>query len=117
MRAKTACAAAMVSSSTIADQAVGRRPGLLGRLADDDMEADAEAELAAALVGCRLDHADLLGDAAGGSPQVRYLSIVSAATSIACLGGAAEVERRMRLLHRREEQPAALDLDMLAAIG
>ena len=52
---------------------------------------------------------------AGGSPQVKYLSIVSAATSIAGVGRAAEIQRRPRLLHRREQQPAVLDADVLAA--
>ena len=51
---------------------------------------------------------------AGGSPQVRYLSTVSAATSIAFLRRAAEIERRMRRLHRRKEQLPAFDADVLA---
>ena len=65
------------------DQLVRGRPGLRRGLAHDDVQADAEAQLAARLRGelprpCSIFSAT----SAGGSPQVRYLSTCSAATSM-----------------------------------
>ena len=110
MRAKIFCAAAIVSSSTWRDQLVRGRPRLLVRLAHDDMQADAEAQLAA--LGRSPPRARARSSPrrrAGGSPQVRYLSTVSAATSMPAGGRAAEIERRPARLHRRKQQPAVLD--------
>ena len=53
--------------------------------------------------------------ASGGSPQVRYLSMVRTPDGDAGVGRAAEIKRRPARLHRREQQPAVFDGDVLAA--
>ena len=81
----------------MADQLVGRRPGLLVGLAHDDVQPDAEAELAAASRRQRSRHASIFSaTCAGGSPQVRYLSIVLGRDRDAGVRRAAEIERRSR---------------------
>ena len=99
----------------MADQPVGRRPCLFRRLAHDDVQPDAEAELAAPWrPAAALTVSIFSATCAGGSPQVRYLSTVLGRDVDPGLGRAAEIERRMRRLHRREEQPPAFDADVLA---
>jgi hypothetical protein len=98
----------------MADQFVGGLPcGLVG-LAHDDMQADAEGELAAALLGSGLDACDLLGDLRRRlAPGQVFVDGVDRDID-AGIRRAAEIERRARRLHRREDQATVLDLDMLA---
>ena len=115
MRAKIDCALAMVVVVDMADEPLGRRPGLARGLADDDVEADAEAAASARAAAPRPCAGSIFSATSrGGSPQVRYLSTVLGRDVDRRLRRAAEVERRMRLLHRREEELAALDPDVLA---
>src|SRR5277367_4129169 len=65
IRSNTFCAAEIVVSSRWADQFVGRAPSLFHGLANDDVQADAEGQIAASLERGSLDRGDLLGDLGG----------------------------------------------------
>ena len=71
-RAKAFCAVAMVVVVELRDEVFGRAPGLRRRLADDDVEADAEGQGAPLLPPpAALATAIFSATSAGGSPQVR----------------------------------------------
>ena len=96
------------------DQLVRRLPGLLVGLAHDDVQADAEDELSrpcAAAAAARGRSSRRPAPAA--RPRSGRCRRVGGDLD-AGVGRAAEIERRMRLLHRRKEQLAALDADVLA---
>jgi hypothetical protein len=94
----------------VRDQAVGGLPGFGVGFAHDHMQANAEAHgraLSAALARtCSIFSAT----AAGGSPQVRYQLDLLGRQVLRRFGGAAEIQRRTRLLDRRIEQLGALHL-------
>ena len=66
----------------VGDQPLGLRPGLGRGLADDDVQADAEAQLAAARGRRGRACSILSATSPAGSPQVRYMSTCSAAISM-----------------------------------
>jgi len=83
MRAKIFCALAMVSSLTWRMRSSGRAPGRGIGLAHDDVQPDAEAETPPLFSASAATRPIFSATCAGGSPQVRYLSTVSAATTVA----------------------------------
>ena len=77
------CAASIVASSSRQIRSSAARPGFLVALADDDVQADAEADSARpAWRRAARTVAIFSATSAGGSPQVRYLSTCSAATAM-----------------------------------
>ena len=96
------------------DQLVGGAPGLRIGLANDHMQADAEGELAAARSCDRPHPLDLLGNLRRRlAPGEIFVDGVDGDVD-AGIRRSAEIERRPRRLHRREQQPAILDADVLA---
>ena len=96
------------------DQAVGGRPGGRGRFADDEMQPHAKRDVASRLrrstahvvelrrhILWRLAPAQILVDRARGDVVRR-------------LGGAAEVERWMRMLHCWKRNPGVFDTNVFA---
>ena len=100
-----------------ADELVGSAPRLRLRLAHDHVQADAEAQRAPAPCRRGADCCDLLGHVgerlAPGQVDVDVLG----RDRDAGLGRAAEVERRIGLLDRRENDPSVFDREVLALVG
>ena len=100
----------------VRDQAIGGLPGFLAGLADDHVQADPEAHLAALAGGLLAYLGDLLGNRrrrlAPGQVQLDLLG----GEVLGGLRGAAEVQRRTRLLQRRIEELGPLHLDVLAGV-
>jgi hypothetical protein len=98
------------------DQGIGLAPGVGRALAHDDMETDAEAELAAAR-GCQLAHFLDLGPDIGRRLAPGQIDIDMVGRDLlARAGGAAEIEWGVGRLPRRVEQLAAFDSEMLALV-
>ena len=98
----------------VLDQLVGRLPGFRIGLAHDDVQADAERELSPARRSGGLHPVDLLGDLRRRLAPGQVLVDGVGGDVDAGIRRAAEIERRPRRLHRREQQAAVLDADMLA---
>ena len=113
LRASPACTDPTVSGSKPVEQPVRLRPRLLGGVAGDDVQPDAEAQ-GAALARPRApgSRRSSRRPAAGGSPQVRYTSTCLAATSPAIGEEPAEVDLGHRVGH--PGQLRVLDLEVLA---
>jgi hypothetical protein len=98
----------------VADQFIGGAPGFFIRLAHDHVQADAEFDGAAMLGGARADVVQLCRHRrrrfAPGQVHVHLLR----SQFVRRFGRTAEVQRRIRLLHRRIQRLRALDLNMLA---
>ena len=78
------------------------------------MQTDAERELASALGGNGLHTADLFGDLRRWlAPCQIFIDGIDGDID-AGVRGSAEIERRARRLHRRKQQTAILDADVLA---
>jgi hypothetical protein len=96
--ANAACALAMVVVQ-VADEFIGGAPGFLVRLAHDHVQADAEFHRAAVFCGARADVGQLLGHGrrrlAPGQVHVHLLG----RQFVRRFRRAAEVQRRIRLLH------------------
>ena len=116
MRAKTLCAEAIVASSRwLISRSAAAQASSLG-LAHDDVQADAEAERAPVLArAAAFTVRDLLGDLRRRLAPGQVLVDRLGRDIDPGLRRAAEIERRIRLLHRLEEQLAVLDADVLAA--
>src|SRR5262249_10542788 len=100
----------------VADQRIRLAPGFCGGLADDDMEAYAEAE--AASLGCpELANLGDLCRHVGGRLAPGQIDLhMLGGDLLPGAGGAAEIERRIGLLQRRVEELAALDGEMRAPV-
>mgnify|MGYP003693941453 CR=1 FL=1 len=98
----------------VLDQLIRGLPGFRIGFANDHMQADAERELASALVGDRFHAIDLLGDLRRRlAPGQIFVDGIDGNID-AGVRRSAEIERRARRLHRRKQQAAILDADVLA---
>ena len=94
----------------LADQPVRRRPGLVLGLADDEVQADAEADsLRPAWPRRRCACSIFSATAADGSPQVRYLSTCPAARSCPASDEPPKYSGGIGFCTGRIVEPAALD--------
>src|SRR5262249_27689093 len=98
----------------IANKVLGGGPSLLGRLAHDDVQADAEAQFAAFGVSGFADLGKFFGNLSGGLAPCQILIDGLGGNLDARLGRAAEVKGRAALLRRSEQEAAFLDGDVLA---
>ncbi len=110
-RASRAWAARDVRGVEAGQQPSGLRPRLLGRVARDDVQADAEAQLAARALRGRADAVELLGDLRGRLAPGEVDVDVAGGDLERGGGGAAEVDRGAR---RRVGDARALDVDVVA---
>src|SRR5580658_9433359 len=90
-----------------ADEIFGGSPGFFGALAHDDMEPDAVAQGPAALGRNGPHLCDLLPDLIRRLAPAEIMLDMIGRDDLPGSGGTAEIERRMRLLHRRKDQAAA----------
>src|SRR2546430_10531349 len=97
----------------VLDQFVRRLPGICVGFANDDMQADSERKLSPARGGDGLHAIDLFGDLRRRlAPCQIFVDGIDGDTA-AGVRRSAEIERRPRRLHRREQQGAVLDADVL----
>ena len=94
------------------DQPVGGGPGFLVGLADDEVEADAEGDVAPAPRRRGPDLGDLLGDLCRGLAPGEVFVGPPGGEFDAGIRGSAEIERRARSLHRgiAERRPDGADM-------
>ena len=98
----------------VLDQVIGGPPGFVRGLAHDDVEADTEAQPAAALCCRGLDAIDLFGDLRRRLTPCQILVDGVDGDIDPGVRRSAEIKRRSRRLHRRKQQASVLDPDMLA---
>lgn len=98
----------------VRDQPVGGAPGLFGGFPHDDMQADTEAYLAAFRRRFGAHLFDLLFNLRRRFSPGEIHFYLFGGQILRGGGRSAKIERRARLLHRREQQFGAFHLNMLA---
>ena len=98
----------------VLDQFVRGLPGFRIGFANDHMQADTERQLASAAGGHRLHAGHLFGDLRRRLAPCQILVDGIDRDIDAGVRRAAEIQRRAWRLHRRKQQPAVLDADVLA---